>query len=111
MRLVAAGREGEEAMKRSTLHTNEGQYIELYWERDALEHYVRGHVCAETGAEALKTQGLDASEFVGPTHEYGRWSQDAACKPDGCTAVLKVYKEPGRGRFKITVYRATEEKP
>lgn len=84
--------------------TKHGEYIALYWDGDPDGHYVRGHVTPEEGAAALKDYGIDPANCHPPSHEYGRRSMDAN-RADGCDWVLAVYKERGRGRFPITVYR------
>ncbi|MHB8071532.1 MAG: hypothetical protein ACYDHF_06235 [Candidatus Cryosericum sp.] len=98
----------------------EGEFIQLLWDGwfpDAL--YIRGHIPEKDALIIL--EGEDALvkvdryydpgdkewkyqryiPILSPAHHaYGRWSMEPG--PDGCTLVLRDYKEPGQGRFKVT---------
>jgi len=84
----------------------DGEYISLIWDGcmpDA--YYVKGWISFDEarnviiGEECLEDYGLEGKPF---RHAYARWSTQGDA-PDGCSVVLKEYKESGRGRFKVTV--------
>lgn len=90
------------------MKTKHGQYIELFWDDHPQFHAVRGHVTEADGRLALAAFGLDADAAREPSHEYARWSMDEN-RPEGTTALLKLYGERGAGRFPVTVYRPLEK--
>lgn len=79
-----------------------GEVIELEWpcEPDAI--FVRGWVPAEEALAALVLvygdMDLTAADLK---YCWGRWAQTAASRAEGWNAELRVYDEPGPGRFKI----------
>ena len=88
----------------------DGEYIPLYWESSTPDaYYIRGHVAESVALGVLEEQGemvdgkLENGAAIGKAiHKYARWSTEGDA-PDGCSRVLRDYKEPGRGRFKVTV--------
>lgn len=85
-----------------------GELLELVDEdgrRYTDEFFVRGHVA---GAHAtMVVAWWFASEYCDPApelgpwrHRYARWSMEST--PDGPGLVLRIYDEPGRGRFAVT---------
>ena len=86
-----------------------GEYINLVWDGSPDAYYIRGHISEEAALGVLEEQGemvdgkLENGDAIGKSrHVYARWSMQGDA-PDGCTSVLRDYKEPGRGRFKVTV--------
>ena len=88
----------------------DGEYILLCWESNTPDaYYIRGHVAENVALCVLEEQGemvdgkLESGAAIGKAmHKYARWSMQGDA-PDGCCCVLRDYKEPGRGRFKVTV--------
>ncbi len=83
----------------------DGDYIPLFWDCDRDCYYVRGHINL---LEALETvigeECLDSEDGIGQgRHVYARWSMQGDA-PEGCTCILREYKESGRGRFKVTAF-------
>lgn len=109
-----------------TMETVGGEMIQLNWEGSTPESFfVRGHVSPkdfmleledqevmETGFERfVKGDRIDNGEWVwqdavlilGPVmHRYARWSMEPGPFSDA-QHVLRDYKDPGRGRFKVTM--------
>ena len=113
------------------MKTVEGEMIHLNWEGSPDAFFVRGHVSPrdfmlelesqevmETGFSRLKeVEGernwvwQDALIILGPiTHRYARWSMEPGDSSKG-HQVLRDYKDPGRGRFKITMAEVTGLSP
>ncbi len=84
---------------------NDGEIIDLSWDGRPDAYYIKGHVSHEDGIYTLIDFGkIDNAADVGQAvHKYGRWSMQGDA-PDGCNCVLRDYKNPGRGRFKVTVF-------
>ena len=83
----------------------DGEYMILIWDGSPDAYYIKGHVSHEDGIDILIGEGVivDAAEVGHAVHKYGRWSLQGDA-PEGCSSVLREYKNPGRGRFKITVF-------
>lgn len=87
------------------------EYMNLIWEYGNPDaYYIRGHIDEAKAVGVLEEQGimldgkLENGDAVGKSrHAYARWSVQGDA-PEGCTRVLREYKEPGRGRFKVTVF-------
>ena len=84
----------------------DGELISLVWDSCTLDaYYVKGHFDFDDAKETILSEEcfednqLDGKPF---RHAYARWSTQGDA-PEGCTVVLRDYKEPGRGRFKVTV--------
>ena len=106
------------------MRAEEGEMIQLNWEGSTPEaFFVRGHVppkdfmleledqeVMETGfSRLIEVEGgrewvyQDAVLILGPImHRYARWSMEPGDDGDG-HQVLRDYKDPGRGRFKVTM--------
>jgi hypothetical protein len=89
------------AMKRH----NDGDHIYLVWDGTPDAYYIKGHVSHEAGIGTLIDAGaIDDEKEVGQANQmYGRWSMEGNDHDLG-KCVLRTYKEPGRGRFKITEF-------
>jgi hypothetical protein len=104
------------------MKTVEGEMIQLNWEGDPDAFFIRGHVSPKDFMLELEDQDVmetgfsrlveadghrnwvwqDALRILGPiTHRYARWSMEPG--DDGGYQVLRDYKDPGRGRFKVTM--------
>lgn len=92
-------------------HHDHGHAIDLRGECgagiDDDECHIRGHVSDEAAAAARTTWWEEHHDWDEPEpawgpwrHRYGRWSMEAGC--DGPAQVLRIYDEPGRGRFAVT---------
>ncbi len=83
-----------------------GQYMALIWDGTPDAYFIKGHVSDALGKETIEAEAcLDAreAEALGEgEHRYGRWSMEP-CE-DGNGHVLRDYKDPGRGRFKVTMF-------
>ena len=82
-----------------------GEYMDLIWDGRPDSYHIKGHVSHKNGIDTLIDVGAidDETEIGQAVHKYGRWSMQVDA-PDGCSAVLREYIKPGRGRFKITVF-------
>ncbi len=88
----------------------EGEYMDLVWDGTPDAYYIKGHVSHEEGIAILIEEDKiqeDAKTWDGApvgraVQKYGRWSMEP--REDGNGHVLKEYKTPGRGRFKITAF-------
>lgn len=83
-----------------------GDFIPLIWESCTPDaYYVKGwipfDVARDTiiGEECLADGELDGKPM---RHAYAKWSTQGDA-PEGCSLVLREYKESGRGRFKVTI--------
>ena len=85
----------------------DGEYMFLIWDGSPDAYYIKGHVNHEDGIDTLINEAAifpeDVAEIGHAVHKYGRWSMQGDA-PEGCNSVLREYNEPGRGRFKITVF-------
>lgn len=83
----------------------DGEYMNLIWDGSPDAYYIRGHVSHDVGIGILIECGaIDDEAEVGKAEQvYGRWSMQGDA-PEGCSCILREYKEPGRGRFKITSF-------
>lgn len=90
----------------------DGEVIELREEGGGIyddEIFIRGHVAPEVASAEYVQWWHDVVDIedeapieLGPwKHKYARWSLEASW--DGPGMVLRLYSEPGRGRFKVTV--------
>jgi hypothetical protein len=77
-----------------------GEYMPIVWEDEPIEEYVRGHLTASRAMDTLAHAICDPEclDWLHLRHVYGRWSQEGGW-PD---CVLRIYDEPGCGRFKVT---------
>lgn len=104
-----------------------GEWITLAWPdgNDNGEFFMRGHIGDEQARqramqyeeieahieEAARypddSDALDAAIEHRVAHArvellYARWSQEASIEEPSISAVLRLYREPGRGRFPVT---------
>ncbi len=88
-----------------------GEYIALVWDGFPDAYYVRGHIALpEALAKVIGENCLDDAVGIGEgKHVYARWSMQGDA-PEGCTCVLREYKESGRGRFKVTAFQCKQQK-
>lgn len=94
-----------------------GEFIELIYDSIPTDFFIRGHISDEQALEILEYYDVLTRldhKFInkdwievwynavieGIYHCYGRWSIEPG--PDGCSQVLRDYKDRGRGRFPIT---------
>lgn len=89
----------------------EGEYINLIWEGPADFAAVKGHVSEEDACHALEAFGIDPASYQEPVHQYARWSFAGEGVPDGCTHMLQLRREKGRGCFPVTVFHAIPTRP
>jgi hypothetical protein len=77
-----------------------GEYMPIEWEDEPIEEFVRGHLTPSRAMDTLAHAICDPEclDWLRLRHVYGRWSQEGGW-PDG---VLRIYDEPGCGRFKVT---------
>ena len=89
----------------STRRFEDGEYMNLIWDGSPDAHYIKGHVSHKDGIYTLIDYGVidDSTEVGQAVQKYGRWSMQGDA-PEGCSSVLREYKDPGRGRFKITEF-------
>ncbi len=84
----------------------DGEYMPLVWDGTPDAFYIKGHVSTEVGLATLRdNEVLEDAELdrLGEgIQKYGRWSMDGSREENG--QILREYKEPGRGRFKITAF-------
>lgn len=81
----------------------DGEHINLIWDGTPDAFYLKGHIEHSIGINTLLDEGVinDGSEVGQAVHKYGRWSTQGDTE---WTHTLREYKNPGRGRFKITVF-------
>lgn len=81
----------------------DGQYMNLVWDGTPDAYHIKGHVNHADGIKTLIGEGVieDDSKIGQAVHKYGRWSTEGDTE---WTHTLREYKNPGRGRFKITVF-------
>jgi hypothetical protein len=94
-----------------------GEFIELIYDGQPTDFYIRGHISDDQALEILNYYDVLTkiemklinkdyvpieykAEIEGIYHRYGRWSIEPG--PDGTTQVLRDYKDKGRGRFPVT---------
>ncbi len=84
---------------------NDGEYMNLIWDGPPDAYYIKGHMTHEQGIEILLGEcAIEDEKDVGQARQvYGRWSMQGDA-PEGCSCVLRIYKESGRGRFKVTEF-------
>ena len=82
----------------------DGEYMDLVWDGTPDAFYIRGHVSNADGLEILHDAEVvdDLSVLGKGIQKYGRWSTET--NDMDCEHVLREYLEPGRGRFKMTVF-------
>lgn len=87
----------------------DGEVMDLVWPdmQDMDEAYVRGHI-DESKAYVLLCEFYPEYNFFTPTRHYGRWSMEAG--DDGPQHTLRVYLNPGKGRFPIMVASCVRKK-
>lgn len=87
------------------MKTKHGEFICLFWDGCADAYYVRGHIDPEIARETVLEEAcLDDGDDLGDAqHVYARWSMQGDA-PEGCSCVLREYKKPGKGRFKVTAF-------
>lgn len=96
------------------MNERDGEFMELWFDdyvRD--REYVRGHVDMETAREAIRTHnGLADHEELILVHKYARWEfpDDMEKNQLGFDMTFRPYEEPGRGRFKVTLVRRSENR-
>lgn len=82
---------------------NDGDYMSLLWDGQPDAFYIKGHVNTETGLAILTDEDVIGDRKIGRAEQiYGRWSTEGDTE---WKHILREYKNPGRGRFKITVFR------
>ena len=82
----------------------DGDHICLVWDGHAEDFFVKGHLIFEKALAVLEQEGCTEGYELGePSHRYARWSCQGDA-PDGCSHVLRDYKFPARGRFKVTMF-------
>ena len=81
---------------------NDGEYMPLVWDGQPDAFYIKGHVDTETGLAILEEEDVVGDRKIGQAvQKYGRWSTEGNTE---WSQTLREYKNPGRGRFKITVF-------
>lgn len=81
---------------------NDGEYMPLLWDGQPDAFYIKGHVDTETGLAIFAESDVIGDREVGQgVQKYGRWSTQGDSE---WPLTLREYKNPGRGRFKITVF-------
>ena len=82
---------------------NNGEYMPLLWDGQPDAFYIKGHVDTKTGLAILGNEDVIGDRKIGRAEQiYGRWSTEGNTE---WTHTLREYKNQGRGRFKITVFR------
>ena len=82
---------------------NDGEYMPLIWDGQPDVFYIKGHVNTEDGWAILVEEEVVLDRKIGQAVQcYGRWSTEPG--DDNWRHVLREYKNPGRGRFKITAF-------
>ena len=81
----------------------DGEYMPLLWDGQPDAFYIKGHFDTETGLAILADYEVIGNREVGQANQiYGRWSTEGDTE---WIHTLREYKNPGRGRFKITAFR------
>ena len=81
---------------------NDGEYMPLAWDGQPDAFYIKGHVNTEEGWAILAEGDFAGGREIGQAEQiYGRWSTEGDTE---WTQTLREYKNPGRGRFKITKF-------
>lgn len=89
---------------------NDGEYMPLVWDGQPDAFYVKGHVNTKDGWDILLEEDVIGDREIGQAEQiYGRWSIEPGDWPiksgdDTWRHTLREYKNPGRGRFKITMF-------
>lgn len=81
---------------------DDGEFMDLVWDGTPDAYYIKGHVSDKEGCETLGDWGKEGFNRQGQ-QKYGRWSM---CGDYDGFFELQEYNNPGRGRFKITVFSA-----
>lgn len=90
-----------------------GDYILLYWDGHPDEEYIHGHVTVEEFARVVSKEQYFPSVLAPTfpvTHAYGLYVFNGQFDYGNPMRTLKVYDEPGRGRFKLTVAKEPDLK-
>lgn len=83
----------------------DGDYISLSWDTwDGYpeEVYVHGHVTPELFWEVMDIEQYGDVEHTETRHAYGRYVFHGVDDWGDTRRILRVYEEPGKGRFKLT---------
>lgn len=80
----------------------DGEYMDLVWDGTPDAYYIKGHVTNKDGIAILGDWGIVEPSIGQSRQIYGRWSIEGDYEG---IQELREYKNPGRGRFKITVFR------
>ncbi len=82
---------------------NDGDYMPLIWDGQPDAFYIKGHVNTKDGWSILVDEEVVDDRKIGQAEQiYGRWSTEGDTE---WTHTLREYRNPGRGRFKITVFK------
>ena len=79
----------------------DGEYMPLVWDGQPDAFYIKGHVDTKTGLAVLAEEDVIGDKIGQGVQKYGRWSTEGDCEQPH---TLREYLNPGRGRFKITVF-------
>lgn len=83
-----------------------GDYIKIWWEYEPEFYAIRGWVTLDEARKAVKGHH-DAPDFLEGlvmVHAYLARLQTAYSRAEGLANVIRDYAEPGRGRFKATLF-------
>lgn len=89
-----------------------GDFIVLYWDGDAQDLYVHGHVteatfrtviAAEHGGSVESADFGSFPEFAAPVHRWARFVFSGVDEYGNPTREIRTYPEKGRGAFPVTV--------
>ena len=83
-----------------------GDYIEMWWEYEPGFYAIRGWVTLEEAREAIKGHHSEPSFLEGlvMVHAYLARLQTAYSRSEDLASEIREYAEPGRGRFKATLF-------
>ena len=102
----------------SEILNRDGEYIDLAWEfgSPCRAYYVRGHIDEATALKVIEDQDemcdgklKNGADIGKARHLYAKWSLNGDSPPP-FQIVLKEYKEPGKGRFKVTAFHVVKKK-